>query len=627
MRKGCRCFRDGGREIVNNNSNIDNMNKKLFISNEKIDIVLDYSNGIVVEKWALKKMSVDENIPQKDWEAFIIKIDGKTYPSSLFTVTEVEKVRDETQELATIILEYQKMGIKTKICLLNDMKSTVNFIIQLAVDWEDDCPREVYMHIPFLANFHVQGSNNSTYLYPNNPFPKKNGTSIVQLHSTFRLPLCVFDNGGNDGFSIKFPLLTDLLEGSQNRNLDLRGIYSEGSLKNHDLRLRPGRILSDVVDLEINAEEEGWRGLFSRLRDEYKKAFNMQEYEREDLAWYNDTLLHHLTYVFGKEAYDYESNQLDIDRLLDQGDEFGGYDVIIIWHQYPRLGVDQRNQWNFYDDFPSGREGIKQIVDRAHKRGTKVFLPFKPWDVGQNESSDSVAMSIAALVRDTDIDGFFLDCMDSVPKSFRQFVDEIKPGVVFYSEGHPGQRSALEILTSSWDQYSNWEPMPESDLLRFMMPEHISPIIARWHVGDKKDMLIKRAIFNGTGIVIWQDIFGSWLPYSSEQKAIIKKWKTLWCANRHTFLCKRPIPLYPTMIKGLHCNMFPSDKGDEIIYVLYNENEKKVTGSLLINADPAIKNAIECWSGAETSIKFTDKGTEIISSVDGKQLTVIKASK
>ncbi len=45
-----------------------------------------------------------------------------------------------------------------------------------------------------------------------------------------------------------------------------------------------------------------------------------------------------------------------IDEILDDGErEFGGYDFVLLWQSYPRLRVDDRNQFDLYRDMPDPR--------------------------------------------------------------------------------------------------------------------------------------------------------------------------------------------------------------------------------------------------------------------------------
>lgn len=598
--------------------------KNIIISNKKMEISLDCSEGIFIEKLSLKRKEQDKVIYIYKGELFTLMLDGDFYASSKFLITKIEKCKDETQELISINLNHYDMGIIVRICLLNNMVDTINIILQLAIDWIDNYPKEVYLQMPFITDIGQGDEDKFTYFFPANPISKKDGTSVVQLHPEFPLPFGIISRESNEGFSIRFPMFhNNYFMHIQNRNLDLSRIKSKNEIKNHILRLRPGKVLTDIAELEIKAIYNGWCELFSRFKDQERKKIDMKQYKRDDFSWYRDSLLHHFTFVYGREVFDYESKKININRLLDQGDEFGGYDIIILWHQYPRLGIDQRSQWDFFYDFPGGVEGIKEIVEIAHRRGTRVFLPYKPWDISQDDSTISVAGKLADLVDKTNIDGFFLDTMNNVPAKYRKLIDDVKPGVLFCSEGHPGDIKSLEIETSSWDQYWNWESMPEVDLLRYVMPEHVSPIVARWHLGDKKDLLIKRAVFNGVGIVIWQDVFGSWLPYSEKQKSIIKKWKQVWCANKNAFTCSNPIPLYPTINKGLFCNMFPSDDGDTIVYTLYNDNDYAVRGDLIVHTNPRLNSIDECWLKTDVYLKL--KNNLIISgSIPEKGVLVIK---
>src|SRR5262249_52385414 len=152
---------------------------------------------------------------------------------------------------------------------------------------------------------------------------------------------------------------------------------------------------------------------------------------------------------------------------------------------YPRIGIDERTQWEFYDDFPGGRAGLRAMAHRARERGVRFFVPYKPWDRsaelhGRQTAPD--AEELARLVADVEADGVFLDTMSAIDPAFRKAIDAVRPGVVFCSEGRATGK-AFEVITGSWDQSPNRDPeqgnwsaseesMPGVDLWRFTFPEH-----------------------------------------------------------------------------------------------------------------------------------------------------------
>ena len=311
-----------------------------------------------------------------------------------------------------------------------------------------------------------------------------------------------------------------------------------------------------------------------------------------------------------------------MDKIIKEGEEFGGYDTLTFWHQYPQLGVDDRSQWDFFRDFPGQTAGLANAIAQAHRRGLKVLLPYKPWDISSSQSMADAGEQIAGLIRDTDADGFFLDTMDQAPEKFRQAADSAKSGVVFCSEQHPATEDALSVLTASWDQFWDRPCMPGIDLLRFMLPEHNAPLISRWLIGSEKDSLIDRAIFSGAGLVIWQDIFGAWLPYSPAQKERIRQYKAVWEKYKAYFNGPSPIPLYPTVPDRLYCNYFTDEAESGAVCTFYNDSTEKITGLLTVNRNKKFKkgslilgNSLLCFEDdkitgtilpGETAVYFID---------------------
>ena len=230
----------------------------------------------------------------------------------------------------------------------------------------------------------------------------------------------------------------------------------------------------------------------------------------------------------------------------------------------------------------------------------------------------SLVDNIVEVVRETEIDGIWFDTMDSVPEGFREKIDAVRPGVLFCTEVHPALIKSIETITGHWDQFFDEVTMPHCYLLRYLFPENNAPITSRWKIGESKDMLIDRAIFNGTGFAIWQDIFGAWLPFSADQRGKLKRWKSILLEHFDTYFCSRPIPLYPVQQHGLYANRFCADDGSEAIYSLYNASELPIDGTLLVVED-SFRSMRELWANSPLS----DNNGVIQGRIDPGQVMII----
>lgn len=370
---------------------------------------------------------------------------------------------------------------------------------------------------------------------------------------------------------------------------------------------------TEVYQGRLLLEPGGWREAFARIRQEVRRAFDLSEYCRADLAWYADQFVQHFTFLYGREILDLERGEFDLERFLDEGErDFGGYDGFLIWGVYPRIGLDERTQWDFYDDLPGGRASLRDMSRRARERGVRFFVPYKPWDRSVELHGQTVPPDeemLAQLIVDTEADGVFLDTMEMITPAFRQAIDGRNPGVVFCSEGR-AREEALEIVTGCWDQSpnrgqtdGNWsasvEVMPKIDLWRFVLPEHRLFVINRHAMGDDRLRIIQRGFFNGTGWVVWQDIFGLTLPYTSQEAALLKKCRTIFRENRQAVNCEAPVPLVETTITGLWANEFPGQA--KRMWTFYNEGDRPAQGGgLPITARPGC-HFVDVWSGREVA--------------------------
>ena len=161
-------------------------------------------------------------------------------------------------------------------------------------------------------------------------------------------------------------------------------------------------------------------------------------YRREDQQWMTRNFVCGFLFAYDRASWDPDKLEYRIGPLCaDAIREFGGYDSVVIWHAYPRIGADQRNQFDFFRDMPGGLEGVRGAVREFQRHGVRVFLPYNPWDAGTAREKENDDQALARLIEATQADGLFLDTMLAAPTGLRKAIDAIRPGVAFEPEGHP----------------------------------------------------------------------------------------------------------------------------------------------------------------------------------------------
>ncbi len=112
------------------------------------------------------------------------------------------------------------------------------------------------------------------------------------------------------------------------------------------------------------AEWPAWRDALARWRDGARAGYDGSAYER--LTWTQSCFSVALVWLWDERLYDHEAQRFTPERLLDEADaEFGGYDGIVLWHAYPVIGIDERNQFDWYRDVPGDRRARRVLPGSA----------------------------------------------------------------------------------------------------------------------------------------------------------------------------------------------------------------------------------------------------------------------
>ena len=136
--------------------------------------------------------------------------------------------------------------------------------------------------------------------------------------------------------------------------------------------------------------------------------------------------------MFDLTFYDPVTYEFTVDKSVENGKrEFGGYASVVLWHAYPRVGFDQRNQFDFYRDMPGGLKGLRDLSRSFHEKGTKVFINYNPWDKGTRREGKPDVDLLVEMVTAIEADGILLDTMRQGGAEFRRRLDAARPGPLF----------------------------------------------------------------------------------------------------------------------------------------------------------------------------------------------------
>ena len=209
--------------------------------------------------------------------------------------------------------------------------------------------------------------------------------------------------------------------------------------------------IDPLISFPDNPDEwPSFRAKLNEWRLKTRKELNYTGplYDVESFEWTQRNFSCYFLMMYDLHFYDPHSNEYTVDKIISRGKEmFGGYDSVVLWHAYPRIGLDERNQYDYYRDMPGGLAGIRNVVDQFHQHGIRVFIAYCPWDKATRREDNTDPELLASILKEINGDGIFLDTMKAAGAEFAEQMKSFKEtGIALESE------LALdieEILTTS----------------------------------------------------------------------------------------------------------------------------------------------------------------------------------
>ncbi|MEU1972202.1 SUMF1/EgtB/PvdO family nonheme iron enzyme [Microbacterium sp. NPDC019599] len=264
------------------------------------------------------------------------------------------------------------------------------------------------------------------------------------------------------------------------------------------------------------ADLDRWRAQLDAWRAGARERHGAPaRYDDPDAAWAASCFTVAQVWLWDELFFDFDEQRFTPERFLrDAHERFGGLDGVVLWHAYPVIGIDDRNQWDFYDV-----PGLAEAAAALHDAGVRVFVDYNPWDTGTRRGGED-ADELAEVIRRLGADGIFLDTLKNADPDFVAAMDRARPGIGLEGESKLAtQRIADHSL--SWAQWFADTTPPGVLRAHLFERRHMQHHIRRWH-RDHSDELIS-AWVNGVGIMVWEVVFGAWVGWNDRDAATLRR--------------------------------------------------------------------------------------------------------
>lgn len=352
-------------------------------------------------------------------------------------------------------------------------------------------------------------------------------------------------------------------------------------------------------------ERPAWRAALRRWRSEARArtGYSGELYEDPALAWTRSCFAVCLVWLWDEALYDHRARRFQVERFLaGAGRDFGGFDGVVLWQAYPVIGIDERNQFDYYRQVTA----LPEVVRQFHDHGVRVFVDYNPWDVGTRRPAGADAEELAGLVAWTGADGVFLDTLREGGPELRRAL----AGVALEGESSiPLARIADHSL--SWAQWCADSATPGVLRAHWFEPRHLMHQTRRWNRDHREEL--QTAWINGCGMLVWEAVFGSWVGWNPRDRSTLRA--LLPVQRRFARLLSEGewTPLDGTDPGPLFRSRFELD--GVCLWAAVNRSEEAVSGCLAFAAGTEGRRWFDLFSGSE--LRPVGDGRELRGEVPG----------
>ena len=320
--------------------------------------------------------------------------------------------------------------------------------------------------------------------------------------------------------------------------------------------------------------------------------FDDSAYARLSSQWASRCYSVALVWLWDERLFDHALQRFDVDRFVETTADFGGFDAVVLWQAYPVIGIDERDQFDFYRDVP----GVADVVRAFQDRGVKVFVDYNPWDTATSDAADHPKL-VAELVGDLGVDGVFLDTMSEGGAALRASLAALADPPVLEGES----KVSLERIADhqlSWAQWFADSSAPGVLRARWFERRHMLHHTRRWN-RDHSDEL-QSSWMNGAGMLVWDVVFGSWVGWNERDRATLRAMVRAQRVLADVLTHGQWTPLVDATADAIDAGVYASrfELGPSTLWTIVNRGDADYNGPALDVSDRPASTWFEVTGGA-----------------------------
>ncbi len=362
--------------------------------------------------------------------------------------------------------------------------------------------------------------------------------------------------------------------------------------------------IGDIAKVFAAPENPGdwpaWRASLVTWREGARDrlGYSGAAYDDPATAWTSSTYSVALVWLWDERLFDHTEQRFTPREFLAGAENLGGFDAVVLWHAYPVIGIDDRNQFDFYRLVP----GIRELVEAFTAEGLHVFVDYNPWDTGTRRAPNDDPEELGLLVTELGVDGVFLDTLKEGDAALTAALRHRTPPQVLEGESRiPLAR--IEDHQLSWAQWFADSRAPGVLRAHWYERRHMMHHTRRWN-RDHSDEL-QSSWMNGTGMLVWDTVFGVWVGWNARDRETLRRMLRVQRALSRVFVDGDWAPLADVASGAIAGDVYASrfDTPDLTIWTIVNRGKHEYRGPVLDG--PALGRGLFFELGSTSAIEPT----------------------